>query len=120
MAAPSDTNFGSKGALSKASSAAFRFEVPKRACGRRCRNFKSAALGSRRLDPADECLQLLRRVTQLAGELANDLDRFSRPLDLQQLVDEILARLQRSHELGKFHAGLVEIIGRARISSTSC
>src|SRR5215211_6785103 len=29
------------------SSAAFRFEVPKRACGRRCKNFKSAALERR-------------------------------------------------------------------------
>src|SRR5262249_56598157 len=45
MAARSDTNFGSKGALAVyGSSAAFRFEVPKRACGRWCRNFKSAAL----------------------------------------------------------------------------
>src|SRR5215510_12306797 len=45
MAAPSGTNFGSKRALGAyGSSAAFRFEVPVRACGRRCRNFKSAAL----------------------------------------------------------------------------
>src|SRR5215510_4392740 len=49
MAAPSGTNFGSKRALGAyGSSAAFRFEVPTRACGRWCRNFKSAALGSRR------------------------------------------------------------------------
>src|SRR5215510_12849866 len=46
MAAPSDTNFGSKGGHWQVygSSAAFRFEVSKRACGRCCRNFKSAAL----------------------------------------------------------------------------
>src|SRR5579883_1481663 len=31
------------------SSAAFRFEVPKRACRDRCRNFKSAALASARV-----------------------------------------------------------------------
>src|SRR6266508_6234930 len=45
MAAPPNTNFGSKGALATYdSSAAFRFEVPKRVCGKSCRSFKSAAL----------------------------------------------------------------------------
>ena len=45
VAAASGTNFGSKGALeSYDSSAAFRFEVPERACCGRRRNFKSAAL----------------------------------------------------------------------------
>src|SRR5262249_19155942 len=33
------------------SPAALRFEVPKRACGRRCRNFKSAALAAPRPEP---------------------------------------------------------------------
>src|SRR5262249_9108569 len=47
------------------SSAAFRFEVPKRACGRRCRNFKSAALAAPRSEspaPRHEaaCLPLAR------------------------------------------------------------
>src|SRR5262245_6308233 len=54
MAAPSDTNFGKQRRTSKymLSSAAFRFEVPKRAYGRRRRNFKSAALVPARSNPA--------------------------------------------------------------------
>ena len=47
--AHSDTNFASNGHyLTFDSSAAFRFEVPARACRNRGRNFKSAALVSNR------------------------------------------------------------------------
>jgi hypothetical protein len=46
LAAPAFTNFGIKGTLATFnSSAAFGFEVPKRARGHNDRNFKSAALG---------------------------------------------------------------------------
>src|SRR5215211_2643723 len=48
MAAPSDELRKQRGTKQVyGSSAAFRFEVPKRVCGRRCRNFKSAALERR-------------------------------------------------------------------------
>src|SRR6266508_4470287 len=66
MAAPSGTNFGSKGALATLydSSAAFRFEGPKRACGNCCRNFKSAALILLQLCVARSPRQSSRHVTE--------------------------------------------------------
>src|SRR6266508_5769448 len=67
MAAPSGTNFGSKGALATLydSSAAFRFEVPKQVCGSCCRNFKSAALVLR-----EERVLILTRRSLIAGAAA--------------------------------------------------
>src|SRR5262249_46068905 len=56
------------------SSAAFRFEVPIRACGRRCRNFKSAALARGRNEPlyqgSTHCLPSRPPESNERGEMA--------------------------------------------------
>ena len=68
----------------------------------------------RRLKRAGE-----RRGDRADGELADHLDRLGRALDLQELVDEVLARLQRLQQLGEFLARLVEIVGGATVSAAA-
>src|SRR5262249_58090790 len=64
---PRDTNFGSKGATASFIMAVplFDLKVLERACGRRCRTFKSAALDPDRRRPG--ALQLTRRRAALAN-----------------------------------------------------
>src|SRR5262245_14299436 len=88
-----DTNVGSKGALEVYdSSAAFRFEVPGRVCGRRCRNFKSAALSLRVGAPAHHFIGGHRPVKTFQVEVAHVVG-FDQRLDLSQdtLADQDLA-----------------------------
>src|SRR6516225_8879968 len=59
---------------------------------------------ARRLDPADELLELVGGVTDVLGETADDFERLLRLADLDQLVDEILVRLQGPQEFHEFSA----------------
>src|SRR5438093_7299148 len=64
--------------------------------------FRDHALRPRRLDSADELLQLVRGVADVLREAADHFERLLRLPDLHQFVDEILVRLQRAQELGEF------------------
>src|ERR1700735_5233745 len=68
---------------------------------------------SRRLDGADQCVELARRIANLMRELANDLQRLLGLADLDQLADEILVVLQRVQQANELRAGVIELLGRA-------
>src|SRR5215471_2186392 len=104
MAACSGTNFGSALALAKFdSSAAFRFEVPGRDCGKWCRNFKSAAPGWR-IEMADNDFAEFKSAlivgagSGLSAALARMLTRAGLNVTLASRTIDDLAALQ--HETG--------------------
>ena len=65
--------------------------------------------GSRRLERAEQLLELVGGVANAVGELVDDLERPRVLADLQQLVDEILAGLQLAQQLGKVLARAFEL-----------
>src|SRR3981189_2038172 len=69
--------------------------------------------GSRRLDGAEELLELVGGVADAVGELVDDVERTLVLADLQQFVDEILAGLQLAQELGEVLARALELADRA-------
>src|SRR3954463_5913383 len=71
--------------------------APATIAGPRCR----AISHSRRLDGADQSFELIRRAADVAGELADHLDRPLRLADLDELVDEVLVGLQGAQQAGE-------------------
>src|SRR5208282_2781195 len=67
----------------------------------------------RRLDPADQALQLVGGAADIAGQLVNDIDDLLRLADLHQFFDEILVGLQRAQQLREAGAGAAELLGGA-------
>src|SRR5262249_54007731 len=68
---------------------------------------------SRRLDGAEQLLELVGGVPDSMGGLVNDVEGALVLADLQELVDEILAGLQLAQEVGKFLARPLELADRA-------
>src|SRR3954464_9491270 len=74
--------------------------------------FRCAASDARRLDRAEQLLELYRRVTNAIAELMNDLQGLLVLADLHQLADVVLAGLKRAQQLRKVLARTVEFPDR--------
>ncbi len=66
---------------------------------------------ARRLDPADQTLELIVGFADVLGQALDHFERLLRLPDLDQLVDEILVRLQRPQQLGEFLARRRQLLG---------
>src|SRR5262249_49768824 len=68
---------------------------------------------SRRLERAEQLLELVGCVADAVGELVDDVERTLVLADLQQLVDEVLAGLQLAQQVGEILARALELADRA-------
>src|SRR5271155_503839 len=64
----------------------------------------------RRLDPADQALQLVGGAADVARELVDDVDHLLRLAYLHELFDEVLVGLQRAQQFRKAGAGAAELL----------
>src|SRR6185437_12713757 len=70
-----------------------------------------ARLRSRRLDAADQLVELIRGVADVMRQAADHLERALGLADFQKLADEILVLLQRLQKPGELRTGIVKFLG---------
>ena len=68
---------------------------------------------SGRLDAADQLVELIGSIADVAREAADHFQRLLRLPDLDELADEILVLLQSLQQPGELRAGVVELLGSA-------